>query len=96
MRQKQKILAADQGLYNGFLAMGLFWGLMIPDPEFSRQILLFFLLCITAAGLFGGITVKRGIVFIQALPALLATLLLLLLQTLHDHCQTSNNKPSSC
>ncbi|HSH01314.1 MAG TPA: DUF1304 domain-containing protein [Anaerolineae bacterium] len=67
-------LAANQGLYNGFLAAGLFWGLLHPNPDFSYQIKLFFLLCVFIAGLYGGATAKRTILYIQALPALLALL----------------------
>jgi putative membrane protein len=67
-------LAANQGLYNGFLAAGLIWGLI--SGEFSVK--LFFLLCILVAGIFGGFTAKRSILYIQALPALLALLLLYL------------------
>jgi putative membrane protein len=61
-------LAANQGLYNGFLAAGLIWGLMIN----SAPIKIFFLLCVLVAGIFGGVTAKRSILYIQALPALLA------------------------
>ena len=67
-------LAANQGLYNGFLAAGLIWGLI--SGEFSVK--LFFLVCILIAGLFGGITAKRSILYIQALPALLGLILLYL------------------
>src|SRR5688572_22121884 len=67
-------LAANQGLYNGFLAAGLIWGLI--SGEFSVK--LFFLVCILIAGLFGGFTAKRSILYIQALPALLALVLLYL------------------
>jgi putative membrane protein len=65
-------LAANQGLYNGFLAAGLIWGLI--SGEFSVK--LFFLLCVLIAGIFGGFTAKRSILYIQALPALLALILL--------------------
>lgn len=61
-------LAANQGLYNGFLAAGLFWGLIIN----STPIKIFFLLCVLIAGIFGGLTARRTILYIQALPALLA------------------------
>jgi putative membrane protein len=69
-------LAFNQGLYNGFLAAGLFWGLLTHDAIFSFDIKVFFLACITIAGIFGGLTVKRSIFFIQALPAIIAILLL--------------------
>ena len=65
-------LAANQGLYNGFLAAGLIWGL-IAD-QFSVK--LFFLVCVLIAGIFGGFTAKRTILYIQALPALLGLILL--------------------
>lgn len=63
-------LAANQGLYNGFLAGGLVWGLWLQD----RGICLFFLGCVVLAGLFGAATVKRSILYIQALPAILAAI----------------------
>jgi putative membrane protein len=62
------VLAMNQGLYNGFLAAGLAWGLLAG----RRDVKLFFLACIVIAGIFGGITAKPTIVLIQALPALLA------------------------
>lgn len=65
-------LAANQGLYNGFLAAGLVWGLLAHD--FHAKI--FFLACVIVAGIYGGITVKRSILFIQALPAIIALVLL--------------------
>jgi len=68
------VLAANQGLYNGFLAAGLFWGLYAD----KRGIKLFFLACIVIAGIFGGLTAKTSILLIQALPAFLAFLLTLL------------------
>lgn len=61
-------LAANQGLYNGFLAAGLFWGL-IAD---RRDVKLFFLACVIVAGIFGGLTAKPSIFFTQALPAAIA------------------------
>jgi putative membrane protein len=67
-------LAANQGLYNGFLAAGLIWGLV--SGQFSVKI--FFLICILIAGIFGGVTAKRSILYIQALPALLGLILLYL------------------
>ena len=65
-------LAANQGLYNGFLAAGLVWGLMAP----SVPVLRFFLVCVIVAGIFGGITAKRSILYVQALPAIVALALL--------------------
>lgn len=65
------VLAANQGLYNGFLAVGLLWGLFAG----RREIKIFFLACIIVAGAYGGITAKITIFYIQALPALVALLL---------------------
>ena len=65
-------LAANQGLYNGFLSAGLIWGLLQPDLTFANQIKIFFLVCIAAAGIFGGITANKKIFFVQALPAVIA------------------------
>jgi putative membrane protein len=61
-------LAANQGLYNGFLAAGLIWGLIIA----STPIKIFFLICVVIAGIYGGATARRTILYIQALPGLLA------------------------
>jgi putative membrane protein len=72
------VLAANQGLYNGFLAAGLAWGLAQPVPVFAFQIKAFFLLCVIVAGIYGAATVSRRILFVQALPAALALFLLLL------------------
>ena len=62
-----KVLAANQGLYNGFLAAGLFWGLWLGDA--GLQVKVFFLLCVLIAGLYGAATANKRILFIQALPA---------------------------
>ena len=74
-----KILAKNQGLYNGFLAAGLIWGLFIsqfPQVEPS-SIVIFFLICVAIAGIFGSITLKRPTAFlIQSIPAILALFLL--------------------
>ena len=67
-------LAANQGLYNGFLAAGLIWGLLSGESSVK----LFFLICVLIAGLFGGFTAKRSILYIQALPALVGLALLYL------------------
>ena len=69
-----KVLAANQGLYNGFLAAGLLWGLSIS--EIGVQ--MFFLICVMIAGVFGAITASKKILWIQAMPALLAFALLVL------------------
>lgn len=70
--QASAVLAANQGLYNGFLAAGLIWGLLHPDPAVAFQIKTFFLLCVVVAGLYGGYSVSRRIVVVQALPAAVA------------------------
>jgi putative membrane protein len=70
------VLAANQGLYNGFLAAGLLWGLIHPTPAIGFQIKVFFLLCVVVAGLYGGYSVKPKIIYVQAVPALVALLLL--------------------
>jgi len=64
-------LAANQGLYNGFLVAGLAWGLLASDPV-GFQVKLFFLGCVIVAGVFGAATVNRRILFVQAVPALIA------------------------
>ncbi|MDR3465052.1 MAG: DUF1304 domain-containing protein [Xanthobacteraceae bacterium] len=69
------VLAANQGLYNGFLAAGLIWGLLQPAPGFAFQIKVFFLACVIVAGLYGGYSAKRTIIYVQALPAAVALLL---------------------
>lgn len=61
-------LAANQGLYNGFLAAGLIWGLITGETSIK----IFFLVCVLIAGIYGGFTARRTILYIQALPALLA------------------------
>ena len=67
-----KVLAANQGLYNGFLAAGLIWGLVHGNPAFAFQIKTFFLLCVIVAGVYGAATVSRRILYVQAAPAALA------------------------
>jgi putative membrane protein len=78
--QATKVLAANQGLYNGFLAAGLFWSLLHPDPIIGRQIQLFFMVCVVVAGVYGGLTAKRSILWVQGLPALIALVAVLLAQ----------------
>jgi putative membrane protein len=70
------VLAANQGLYNGFLAAGLIWGLVQSDPGFAFQIKVFFLLCVMVAGLYGAASVSRRILYVQAAPAAVALVLL--------------------
>ena len=69
-----KVLAANQGLYNGFLAAGLIWGLWLGAAGFDVKV--FFLLCVIIAGLYGAATASRKILYVQALPAALALLAL--------------------
>lgn len=64
------VLAANQGLYNGFLALGLLWGAI----RVSRDFMIFFLLCVIAAGVYGGLTAKLTILYVQAIPGLIALL----------------------
>jgi putative membrane protein len=72
-----KVLAANQGLYNGFLAAGLFWGLSLGTDGTAVKV--FFLSCVLIAGLYGAATANRKILFIQAIPAAIGLVLLLLL-----------------
>ena len=71
-----KVLAANQGLYNGFLAAGLFWGLSLGAGGTAVKV--FFLVCVLIAGLFGAATASRKILFVQALPAAIGLALVLL------------------
>lgn len=71
-----KVLAANQGLYNGFLAAGLFWGLTLGENGTGVKV--FFLLCVLVAGLYGAATASRKILFVQAIPAAIGLLLVLL------------------
>lgn len=70
--EESRALAANQGLYNGFLAAGLVWGLLHPEPAFALQLQIFFLLCVLVAAVYGGLTAKRSILLVQGGPALLA------------------------
>ena len=70
------VLAANQGLYNGFLAAGLIWGLVQGTPAFAFQIKTFFLLCVIVAGVYGAATVSSRILYVQAAPAAVALILL--------------------
>ncbi|WP_017536765.1 DUF1304 domain-containing protein [Nocardiopsis halophila] len=71
-----RAMAANQGLYNGFLAAGLVWGAFAPDPV-GFQASVFFLACVVVAGLFGAATASRRIVFVQTVPAAVALVLVL-------------------
>lgn len=72
-----KVLAANQGLYNGFLAAGLLWGMSLGSE--GIEITIFFLGCVIAAGIFGALTASRTILYVQAVPAVIALLLVLFL-----------------
>jgi len=71
-----KVLAANQGLYNGFLAAGLIWTFFIEDHHWKFYIAVFFLSCVIIAGVYGAFTASRKIFFIQAMPAIIALVLL--------------------
>jgi putative membrane protein len=74
--QSTKVLAANQGLYNGFLATGLLWGIFLGPA--GNHIKLFFLACVLVAGVYGAATASKKILFIQALPAAIGLVLLAL------------------
>ena len=65
-----KVLAANQGLYNGFLAAGLLWGIWLGEA--GDPVKIFFLLCVAVAGIYGALTVSRRILFVQTVPAAIA------------------------
>lgn len=73
---QSKVLAANQGLYNGFLAAGLLWGLASGPAGFSIEV--FFLACVLVAGIYGAATANKRILFVQALPAGIALVLVFL------------------
>lgn len=77
--EQTKTLAANQGLYNGFLAAGLIWGVLHPAPEFAWQVQMFFLTCVAVAGIYGAATASRRILFIQTVPAVIAMLAVMFL-----------------
>jgi len=72
-----KSMAANQGLYNGFLAAGLIWTFFIGNAEWQTNIALFFLGCVAVAGIFGALTASKKIFVVQAMPALIAIALVL-------------------
>ena len=76
--EKTKALAANQGLYNGFLAAGLFWSLLITDIVWSKNVAYFFLSCVIIAGLYGAATAQKSIFFVQALPAIITLIVVLI------------------
>ena len=79
--RKTKAMAANQGLYNGFLAAGLVWTFFIKSTVFQLHASYFFLACIMIAGIYGAITVDKKIVYIQTVPAVIA--MFLLAMTIH-------------
>ncbi len=81
--QASAVLAANQGLYNGFLAAGLIWSLARRRGAFSLKV--FFLACVIVAGVFGALTAKTSILFVQAAPALLGLALVILSRQADDH-----------
>jgi putative membrane protein len=76
MFPKTKVMAANQGLYNGFLSAGLIWSFLIGDPAWSMHVATFFLGCVLVAGLYGAATASKSILYVQAVPAIIALLLL--------------------
>lgn len=88
-----KVLAANQGLYNGFLAAGLIWSLFICDPLWQNEIRLFFLSCVALAGIYGGLTAGKRIFFVQAVPALIGIGLVLFSPRYCDeNCNSQDKK----
>ncbi|HTO32945.1 MAG TPA: DUF1304 domain-containing protein [Pararhizobium sp.] len=73
-----KVLAANQGLYNGFLAAGLVWSLVASQPDFALQLKVFFLVCVIVAAIYGAWSVKPRILLVQGGPAILALVLTVL------------------
>lgn len=89
---KTKSLAANQGLYNGFLAAGLIWTYFICNPEWRFNVSMFFLICVAVAGIYGALTADKKIFFVQALPALIGIALLVFSPRVcdmkcHDKCE---------
>ena len=75
--EQTKVLAGNQGLYNGFLAAGLIWSLVAP-AGYAKGLALFFLACVLVAGLYGGATANKRIWYVQAVPAAIALLAIIL------------------
>ena len=73
-----KALAANQGLYNGFLAAGLIWSLFISDDIWQYKIAMFFLCCVSIAGIYGAATASKKIFFVQAFPAIITIIIMLI------------------
>lgn len=78
MFKSTKAMAANQGLYNGFLAAGLIWSFLIDDAIWQTNVSLFFLGCVIVAGLYGSMTVSKKIFFTQAIPAIIALVFVLI------------------
>ncbi len=76
-----KAMAANQGLYNGFLAAGLIWALCITDTYWQCNVALFFLACVVIAGIYGGLSVSKKIMVVQGVPALVGLVLWILIKT---------------
>ena len=76
--EKTKVMAANQGLYNGLLVAGLIWSLLITNVTWSKNVALFFLVCVLIAGVYGALTASKRIFFVQGIPAILGLLSLLI------------------
>ena len=75
---KTKVMAANQGLYNGFLAAGLIWSFLIADPVWKYNVALFFLGCVAVAGIYGAMTASKKILYVQTLPAMIGVVLIMI------------------
>ncbi|CAL2092580.1 DUF1304 domain-containing protein [Tenacibaculum sp. 190524A05c] len=75
---KTKTLAANQGLYNGFLAAGLIWTFFIENVEWKTNVAIFFLGCVAVAGIYGALSASKKIFFVQGLPAIITLILVLI------------------
>jgi putative membrane protein len=73
-----KTMAANQGLYNGFLAAGLIWSFFIADATWASNVAIFFLCCVAVAGVYGAATASKKILYVQAIPALIALILVIM------------------
>ncbi|WP_333851740.1 DUF1304 domain-containing protein [Epilithonimonas sp.] len=78
MFKPTKKLAANQGLYNGFLSAGLIWSFFICDQIWAKNVSIFFLACVIVAGVYGALSASKKIFFVQALPAIIAMIFVLL------------------
>ncbi|XOV93633.1 MAG: DUF1304 domain-containing protein [Bacteroidota bacterium] len=74
--KQTKSMAANQGLYNSFLSAGLIWTFFISDPTWSAYVAIFFLACVSIAGIIGALTASRKIFYIQGLPAIITLILI--------------------